>query len=75
MKIKRCDYVGILYNTVKTLPELKRNHIIERLLEKGIKENKEGKSIYELDYKALRFELSIADYKEIETEKDENKWF
>jgi hypothetical protein len=67
--------VGILYNTVTTIPELKRKHIIERLLEKGIKETKDGTSIHDLDYKSLKMELSIAQCLEVEVEKDEHKWF
>lgn len=67
--------MGILYYTVTTLPELKKNHIIERLLEKGIKETKDGTSIYDLDYRALIIELSIARCLEVAIEKDDNKWF
>ncbi|MCM3763462.1 hypothetical protein [Neobacillus niacini] len=67
--------MGILYNTVATLPELKRNHIIERLLEKGITETKDGISIYDMDYKALRLELSKADFRDINAESDSNSWF
>jgi hypothetical protein len=67
--------LGFLYTTVTSISELKRNNIIERLLAKGIKETKDGVSIYDLDYRALKFELAIADFREIAVEKDANKWF
>jgi hypothetical protein len=67
--------MGILFNTVATLPVLKRNHIIERLLEKGITKTKDGISIYDLDYRDLKLELSKADFREINAESDSNKWF
>jgi hypothetical protein len=66
--------VGLLFN-ISTLPELKRNHIIERLLAKGIKETKDGKSIHELSYRELKLQLSIARCLEIEVESSENGWF
>jgi hypothetical protein len=66
--------VGLLFN-VSTLPNLKRNHIVERLLAKGIKETKDGKSIYELSYRELKLQLSIARCLEVEMESSENKWF
>jgi hypothetical protein len=66
--------VGILHS-IATLPELKRNHIIERLLAKGIRETKDGTSIYELSYKDLRLQLSIARCLEIEVESSDNRWF
>jgi hypothetical protein len=66
--------VGILYSAA-TLPALKRNHIIERLLEKGIKETKDGTSIHDLSYRELKLQLSIAQCLEVEVEKDDNRWF
>jgi hypothetical protein len=66
--------VGLLFN-VSTLPDLKRNHIIERLLAKGIKETKDGTSIYELSYRELKLQLSIANCLEVEVESSDNKWF
>lgn len=67
--------MGILFTTVNTLPELKRNHIIEKLLEKGIKETKEGTSIHLLSYRELKLQLSIAQCLDVQIEKDDNKWF
>jgi hypothetical protein len=66
--------VGLLFN-VATLPDLKRNHIIERLLAKGIKETKDGTSIHDLSYRELKLQLSIARCLEIEVENGDNKWF
>ncbi|SDM17851.1 hypothetical protein [Bacillus sp. OK048] len=66
--------MGLLYN-VATIPNLKRNHIIERLLAKGIKETKDGTSIYELSYRELKLQLAIVRCLEIEVESSENGWF
>jgi hypothetical protein len=55
--------MGILYEKVKLTKEAKRQIFISRLLEKGITITKDGTSIYDLDYYALRHELVMADLK------------
>ena len=49
----------ILYNAVKLLPELKRQHVIRQLIEMGIHEY-EGREIGELDYDRLKYILALA---------------
>lgn len=50
-------------NKVIVTQEAKRQVFISRLLEKGITTTKDGTSIYDLDYYALRHELVMADLK------------
>jgi hypothetical protein len=54
---------------------MKRQHIIKELLNKGFTENKEGKSIYDMDYAELKYELVLAAFRDIDAEEDANKWF
>lgn len=49
----------ILYNSVKMMQELKRQHVIRQLIEMGIHEY-EGREIEELDYDRLKYILAIA---------------
>jgi hypothetical protein len=51
--------VLILYNSVKMMQELKRQHVIRQLIEMGIHEY-EGREIGELDYDRLKYILAIA---------------
>lgn len=55
--------------------EMKRNFILEKLLEKGITESQQGTSVYLLDYQSLKNELALSNYREIDVESSENKWF
>lgn len=64
--------MGILY--LMSI-EVKRQHIIKELLEKGVSESKQGKSIYDMDYEELKSELVLQAFREIDRECDSNKWF
>jgi hypothetical protein len=64
--------MGILYRVTM---EMKRNHIIQELLSKGVKENQQGKSVYDMDYDELKSELVLQAFREIDVENDNNKWF
>lgn len=54
---------------------LKQKFVLERLLELGVRESQQGKSLYELDYDELKFELVLASFREIDAESEENKFF
>ncbi len=64
--------MGILFDTVMAQ---KRKFLIERLTEKKIFKAQSGISIYDLDYEELKYELVLASFRDIESEKDDNKWF
>lgn len=63
------------YKAAKTLPELKRQNLIEKLEEKGIRASKEGKDIHDMTDKELAFELVISNFKERDIDHSENAMF
>jgi hypothetical protein len=67
--------VGVLYKTVKNTQAIQKKSMINDLVEKGITETKDGKSIYELDYYELRHELVLVEIRKTDIESPENKWF
>ncbi len=50
--------LGILYEKVQFMKELKRQHVINQLIEMGIHEY-EGREIGELDYDRLKYILAL----------------
>lgn len=62
------------YKTAKTLPELKRQNLIEKLKEKGILTSREGKDIHDLTDKELAIELVISNFKERDIDHPDNAW-
>lgn len=64
--------MGILNDLVM---EKKRNYLIEELTKMNVTQSQLGKSIYELDYDDLKYELVLATFRKIDTAKDESKWF
>lgn len=55
--------------------QLKKKFVLERLLEKGIRQTQQGKDIHDCDYEELRYELVLEAFREIDITSDENKWF
>ncbi len=55
--------------------DMKRNFVLSRLLEKGVTESQQGVDIRLLDYDELKYELVLQAFREIDVEKEENKWF
>jgi hypothetical protein len=68
-------YMGILYNSVKLQKNMKREFVLERLLASGITKSQTGKSIQELSYDELKYELVLSAFREIDTNSDSGKWF
>jgi hypothetical protein len=54
--------------------EMKRKIVLEALLELGI-QTVDGKSVYNLSYDDLKYELVLASYRQIDRQKEEGKWF
>jgi hypothetical protein len=67
--------MGLLYKSVMAQQEMKRNFVLDKLKAKGITHSQNGKSVNELDYEELKYELVLSAFREIDVEKDENKWF
>jgi hypothetical protein len=61
--------------TDAAMSALVRNNLIEKLASRGVKETKDGTSIYELSEKALVREIVISQYRERNIESPENGWF
>lgn len=55
--------------------ELKRNFVLEKLLEAGVTKSRDGIDLHDCDYKQLKHEWVMFSVREIDVEKDENKWF
>jgi hypothetical protein len=69
------EVMGLLYDSVKLQQEMKRNFVIEKLLEKGITHDPNGVSVHDMTYDDLKYELVKAAFREIDAESSENKWF
>jgi hypothetical protein len=54
--------------------EMKRKIVLEALLELGV-QTVDGKSVYNLSYDDLKYELVLASYRHIDRQKEEGKWF
>ncbi|MFB7301699.1 hypothetical protein [Heyndrickxia sporothermodurans] len=63
------------YNSVQPTTEMKRNFVLERLLEAGVTKSQLGQDIHELDYEELKYELVLQSFREIDVQSDKNKWF
>ncbi|MGD6778817.1 hypothetical protein ACQCT3_00830 [Sutcliffiella horikoshii] len=55
--------------------EMKRRYVRDQLLLKGVTISQDGQNIHDLSYDELKYELVLSAFREIEAEKDENKWF
>ncbi|WP_428909431.1 hypothetical protein [Niallia sp. Krafla_26] len=64
-----------MISTFTVTEEMKRQIYIKRLLENKVYTDPEGTSIYELDYKSLRREVVMLEYRNINVESPENDWF
>jgi hypothetical protein len=54
--------------------EMKRNIVLEALLELGV-QTVDGKSVYNLSYDDLKYELVLASYRQIDRQNEAGKWF
>lgn len=54
--------------------EMKRKIVLEALLELGVY-TVEGKSVYDLSYDDLKHELVLSSFRQIDINRDSNKWF
>jgi hypothetical protein len=69
--------MGVLYDSVKKVDlhqEMKRNMVIEKILELGVKEYL-GISIYDLSYDELKSVWVLAEMCKVDIEHPDHKWF
>ena len=55
--------------------ETKRNFILDRLKELNITKTQTGKNVHDCDYEELKYEYTLASFREIDVQKSENAWF
>jgi hypothetical protein len=70
--------MGILFDSVKKAnlhQEMKHKFVIERLMKLGITHSQHGQSIHDLDYEEAKYELVIAEMRQVDIDNPEHKWF
>lgn len=67
--------MGILYDKVKLSQDSLKQDYIAQLLVKGITHDRYGTSIQDLGYYELRQELAMAEFRNVNTESPENRFF
>jgi hypothetical protein len=69
--------VGVLYSVkqIDVVKNMKKNIVLDRLLELGVQESQQGKPIHTLSYEEMKYELVLAEFRKIDVETDANKWF
>lgn len=55
--------------------ELKREFVLNRLLDKGITRSQQGLNIYDCDYSELLYELTLSAFRDIDITNDNERWF
>jgi hypothetical protein len=64
--------MGVLYDVMQVK---KRENVLERQKEQGIRTARDGRPLSDLTYKELIVQLAIADVIDVDVENQENKWF
>lgn len=67
--------MGQLYDAAQSQNQMKRNFVLGKLIALEVTNSHHGQSIELLDYDDLKYELVLAEYKEINATSDANKWF
>lgn len=63
------------YNSAKLTNNMKRDFVLNRLLEKGVTKSQQGIPVHDLDYDELKYELVLLSFSEIDVENDQGRWF
>lgn len=67
--------MGILYDSVKLHQGMKYKMLLERFTERGITHTPDGRDLSALSYDDLKVEAVLQSFRDIDTEKDESRWF
>ncbi|WP_026572480.1 hypothetical protein [Bacillus sp. UNC438CL73TsuS30] len=70
--------MGILYSSmikVKLHQDKMHKYFIKRLQELGVTHSQLGHPVEELDYDEAKYEYTLAAFREIDAERDANRWF
>lgn len=63
------------YNSVQPTTEMKKKFVLERLIAAGVSVGQSGRSVHEMDYVELKYELVLQAFREVDVMNGENKWF
>lgn len=55
--------------------EMKRQFILDRLKKLGVTHSQDGIPIHDLSYEELKYELVLAEFRQIDIETEAQKWF
>jgi hypothetical protein len=66
--------LGLLYHATNLKQNMKREMVLERLQELGVKEH-QGKLIHDIEYKELLTVLVLAEMRQVDIDHPDHKWF
>jgi hypothetical protein len=70
--------MGVLYDSIKKVQlhqELKHKFVLERLRKLGVTHSQQGKSIHDLDYEEAKYELVLAEMRQVDVENENQRGF
>lgn len=67
--------MGILFTSVKLQQKMQQNMVLERLIELGVEKSQTGKDIRDCDYGEMKYELVIAEMRQVDIDHPDHKWF
>jgi hypothetical protein len=66
--------LGLLYHATNLKQNMKKDMVLERLQELGVKEY-EGKAVQNIEYRELLTVLVLAEMRQVDIEHPDHKWF
>lgn len=63
------------YNSAKQQSEIKKQFVLEKLIESGVTKGQSGKSVHDMDYEELKYELTLQAFRDIDITSDSNRWW
>ncbi|MBT2727861.1 hypothetical protein J7E63_13020 [Bacillus sp. ISL-75] len=67
--------MGVLYKSMKLQKQMKKNMVLDRLLELGITKNQSGKPVHECDYEELKTLWVLAEMRQVDIDHPDHRWF
>jgi hypothetical protein len=74
---KEVRKMSVKYSNVKGILHQERMHkiFIDRLIELGVTRSQLGTPVRDLDYDESKYEYTMAAFREIDAENDNNRWY
>lgn len=67
--------MGVLYKAATLKKSMKQQFVLDRLMELGVTHSQQGKPIQDLSYEEMKYELVLAEMKQVDIENPDHKWF